>query len=300
MMYLFLLLSLSAFSSTSMVVAHRGAHNPFRAEDFDCPTKRLISTKLPWVENTIRSVNEAFAHNADMVEVDLRVTKDNQVVMFHDEEVSCKTNGHGKVRDLTLKELTKLDLGFNFSGDDGKTFPFRGTAIGQIVTVEELLKAFPGKKFLFNFKDFGHGEAEVFARRLLKISDRYDFLDFHYWGAHDGYLVLKKILPEFGAFYPVPYQMKTCYQELEYLSWFGYIPPTCRKKQVSFNPKERALPFFVNLLSQVKKYSQVVLWNVNSRRDFIGHYGLVPIIFTGEILKLGPPFTPYHPDYLLN
>ena len=53
---------------------------------------------------------------ADMLELDVGVTKDGQVVVMHDTTVDRTTNGHGTVASFTLKQLRKLDAAYWFSG----------------------------------------------------------------------------------------------------------------------------------------------------------------------------------------
>jgi glycerophosphoryl diester phosphodiesterase len=45
------------------------------------------------------------------VEIDLRYTKDGEVVLFHDETLERTTNGAGRLADMTLSELLQLDAG---------------------------------------------------------------------------------------------------------------------------------------------------------------------------------------------
>jgi len=61
--------------------------------------------------NTLRSFRKAIELNVDMVECDAYLTKDNRVVILHYSDVSKTTNGKGQVKDLTLKELRKLNAG---------------------------------------------------------------------------------------------------------------------------------------------------------------------------------------------
>ena len=65
-------------------------------------------------ENTLAGF-AACAHLRFGIEVDVRRTKDGVLVVVHDADVSRTTNGTGKVRDLTLAELRKLDAGRWFS-----------------------------------------------------------------------------------------------------------------------------------------------------------------------------------------
>lgn len=74
------------------IVAHRGA-----------------SSLLP--ENTLLSMEHALDMGVDMVEVDVRQSRDGEIVVFHDYTLDRTTNGTGRVKDKTLSELKKLDAG---------------------------------------------------------------------------------------------------------------------------------------------------------------------------------------------
>lgn len=62
-------------------------------------------------ENTIVAFKEAIRLQAQMIEFDVRMTKDEQLVILHDETVDRTTNGKGKIEDLTLKQVKQLDAG---------------------------------------------------------------------------------------------------------------------------------------------------------------------------------------------
>ena len=62
-------------------------------------------------ENTVRAVKKAIEIGADAVEVDVRLTKDGYPIIMHDDTVDRTTNGTGKVSELTLNEIRKLDAG---------------------------------------------------------------------------------------------------------------------------------------------------------------------------------------------
>lgn len=59
-------------------------------------------------ENTLRSFKKAIELGVDAVELDVRKTKDGEIVVIHDENVKRTTNGEGLVADLTLKEIKNL------------------------------------------------------------------------------------------------------------------------------------------------------------------------------------------------
>ena len=56
-------------------------------------------------ENTLASFKKALEIGVDAIELDVRKTKDNQIVVIHDEDVKRTTNGEGLVCELTLKEI---------------------------------------------------------------------------------------------------------------------------------------------------------------------------------------------------
>ncbi|GAA1555174.1 glycerophosphodiester phosphodiesterase family protein [Kribbella sancticallisti] len=62
-------------------------------------------------ENTLRSFRRAVEDGCDEIELDLRVTADDRLVVLHDETVDRTTNGSGAVADLTFDELRSLDAG---------------------------------------------------------------------------------------------------------------------------------------------------------------------------------------------
>src|SRR5262245_38535611 len=61
--------------------------------------------------NTLVGARRAIDAGAHVTEVDVRTTKDGVLVCLHDAEVDRTTDGKGKVADLTLAEVKKLDAG---------------------------------------------------------------------------------------------------------------------------------------------------------------------------------------------
>jgi glycerophosphoryl diester phosphodiesterase len=96
---------------TVLVIAHRGA-----------------SGYAP--ENTLAAFRRAVALGANFIETDLQLSRDARFVAIHDDSVDRTTNGKGRVHDLTLPELRRLDAGSWF----GSEF-----ASEQVPTLEEIL-----------------------------------------------------------------------------------------------------------------------------------------------------------------
>lgn len=90
-------------------------------------------------ENSIESLKHDIYWGVNLMETDVRETKDGQIVMMHDWTVDRTTNGKGKIADMTLAEIKKLRLKTNF-----------GTKTDmQVPTLEEFIKIAKGKVFLY-------------------------------------------------------------------------------------------------------------------------------------------------------
>ncbi|MGQ9607996.1 MAG: glycerophosphodiester phosphodiesterase [bacterium] len=61
--------------------------------------------------NTIESIHQAIELGVDMIELDVRMSKDGIPVLIHNDTVDETTNGHGAVSSLTLAQLKELDAG---------------------------------------------------------------------------------------------------------------------------------------------------------------------------------------------
>ncbi|MGI8495910.1 MAG: glycerophosphodiester phosphodiesterase [Pyrinomonadaceae bacterium] len=97
-------------------------------------------------ENTLEAFEDSAKLGVDVLELDIHATSDGKLVVLHDSAVDRTTNGRGRVSEMTLENLKKLDAGFQFSPDGGKTFPYRGRGI-TVPTLEEIFNAFPKIRF---------------------------------------------------------------------------------------------------------------------------------------------------------
>ncbi|MCL5958436.1 MAG: glycerophosphodiester phosphodiesterase [Chloroflexi bacterium] len=65
-------------------------------------------------ENTMASFQKGVDLGADLIELDVHLSKDGELVVMHDPTVDRTTNGKGWIKDLTLKEIRMLDAGVRF------------------------------------------------------------------------------------------------------------------------------------------------------------------------------------------
>ncbi len=78
-------------------------------KDFFIISHRGASAYLP--ENTLSSFRKAIELGADLIELDVRKTKDDKLVVIHDSKVDRTTNGFGRVIEKTQEELRQYDAG---------------------------------------------------------------------------------------------------------------------------------------------------------------------------------------------
>ncbi len=75
---------------------------------------RGFSGKYP--ENTMLAFQKAVEIGVDGIELDVHLTKDNEIVIIHDEDIKRTCDGEGLVKDMTLEELRKFDASASFRG----------------------------------------------------------------------------------------------------------------------------------------------------------------------------------------
>ncbi len=92
-------------------------------------------------ENTLRALAKGM-ECADFVEIDVRMSRDNELVVIHDRTLERTTNGKGQVNDFTLEQLKELDAG------KGEKIP----------TLKEVLDLVRGKGLIIEIKEAGREE----------------------------------------------------------------------------------------------------------------------------------------------
>jgi len=103
---------------TVLVVAHRGG-----------------AALAP--ENTLAAFENALKIGVDQVECDVHVSKDGELVVMHDPDVSRTTNGTGQIGEMTLAEIKKLNAAAKFGN---AAWPEQ-----KVSTLGELLDLVKGK-----------------------------------------------------------------------------------------------------------------------------------------------------------
>jgi glycerophosphoryl diester phosphodiesterase len=152
--------------------------------------------------NTLYAFRRAVRAGADMLELDIGVTRDDRVVVMHDTTVDGKTNGRGTVSSKTLRQIKRLDAAYWFAPRAREhyshelprsAYRFRGVARGRarpprgfraadfrVPTLREVLRAFPHTPINIEIKGRTPAEetaeylenARVLARELRRTRRR--------------------------------------------------------------------------------------------------------------------------------
>lgn len=192
-----------------------------------CTADRIYEPYHRYLENTVDSVLRSQKMGAWMVEVDVAPTRDGELVVWHDWTLDCRTDGSGNVRDATLEELKALDIGYGYTADGGKTYPFRGQFVGAMPTFEEVASALPKRgKLMINFKSKDPAEADLLAAKMKAVGrDPVKAGDAFY--GHTGPINrIRELYPDVWAWNQQ--KAKACSQDYVAYGWTGYLPESCR------------------------------------------------------------------------
>jgi glycerophosphoryl diester phosphodiesterase len=125
---------------------------------------RGVAGRFP--ENTFSSINAAIELGLEWIEVDIQPTKDGILVVCHDHTVNRCSNGKGRVDELTLEELRKLNFAHRFNS----SMPPQ-----TIMTLNELLCLADDRGIKLNLevkvdKHDAHSVCQLLSKELLKLN----------------------------------------------------------------------------------------------------------------------------------
>ena len=122
-----------------------------------------------WPENTLYAFRQSRKLGVDVLEMDVRSSKDGVLVVVHDEDLDRTTDGRGNVEELTLDQFENLDAGYGWSNDEGQTFPFRGRGI-RIPALDEVFRNFPEMRLNVEVKSSDAGAADALCQAIRRHS----------------------------------------------------------------------------------------------------------------------------------
>lgn len=212
------------------LIAHRGVSQLFDHKGIDrytgCTATKIEPPVHDYLENTIRSLQAARQMGADMVELDVAPTADGQIAVFHDWTLDCRTDGKGEVRNATMAQLKRLDPGYRYTADGGKTFPLRGPQRGSIPSLQEVLEALPSTAIMFNFKSKDPAEADMLAKEIAAARRDPEKLGDGFYGDARPIERIRHHYPEAWAWSIEG--AKACSKDYVLTGWTSFVPESCR------------------------------------------------------------------------
>lgn len=119
-------------------------------------------------ENTLVAFELAIHQKADAIELDVKLSSDDQVVVIHDQTVDRTTNGTGRVNDLPLAALLELDAGSHFDT------AYKGESIPTLSQVFETV----GRKIFINIELTNYSSpSDSLPQRVAKLTNEYGLAD---------------------------------------------------------------------------------------------------------------------------
>jgi glycerophosphoryl diester phosphodiesterase len=171
-----------------VVISHRGNHEAAQ-------------------ENTLAAFQNAINVGADYVEIDLRTSKDSQLVIMHDGTVNRMTNGIGKVSDLTWAELKQL----NVIEKNHPEWPEQ-----SIPLFSEVLKLCKGKINIY--LDFKNADVNASYQALKKAGMQHSVIV--YINAPHQLVEWKKIAPQIPLMVSLPDSVQSAAQLNSFLEQY--------------------------------------------------------------------------------
>lgn len=122
--------------------------------------------------NTAIAFKDSREMGADVLDGDLHMSSDGMLVLAHDETIDRTSNGKGAIRDMTYSQLKAYDFGYQFTTDNGATYPYRGQGL-EIVKLDDLFRSYPSSLFGIEIKQ----TTEQAATKLCEMIALYGYED---------------------------------------------------------------------------------------------------------------------------
>lgn len=142
--------------------------------------------------NTVEAIDDAFNSGADVICLNIQFSKDKVIMAISEPLIDTLCEGTGAVSSFTLNELKELNAGYSFIDENGE-YPFRGKNL-KFMTFEEVLQAFPGKRFNITIMNKDKKLVESYVSIIRKYDSAGRILTSTMYGKN--IKLVRKLLPE--------------------------------------------------------------------------------------------------------
>ena len=210
-----------------LVISHRGIHS-----------------QPPCPENTIPAFRNALEQGADGIELDLQLTGDDEIIVFHDYQLKRLMDISGRLNQFSLKELQRLK--FCSEKSDSRT---------RIPTLQSVFREF-GAALYYNLEiKRSTGSYRLLIDNLLQLISRYQLVERIWVSSFDS----RFIREWYGRNTNIP-------AALLFEWWNFFSKRNCKRPEAAFlHPRVRLLKK-IDRLVQLQK--PICFWDVNRETDF--------------------------------
>jgi glycerophosphoryl diester phosphodiesterase len=125
-------------------------------------------------ENSLQGIRHCqYIDSNWRIEMDIQITADNKLVLFHDYETIRTTGKVSRIDKLTLSETAELNIGYNFSIEGN--FPYRNNPI-RLPELVEVFREFPNAKLILDIHSNSQNISQVFIDLIEKEFKLGDFI----------------------------------------------------------------------------------------------------------------------------
>ncbi|MEM6732325.1 MAG: glycerophosphodiester phosphodiesterase [Myxococcota bacterium] len=218
---------------------------------------RGASLRAP--ENTLEAFELAARLGTDVLELDVHMTRDRKVVVFHDPTLDRTTDGSGPIAALDLAEVKQLDAGAGFRHSHGDaSFRERGV---RVPTLAEVVEAFPAWAFNLELKAEDPELLPEVLRILKPLGPEQVVLAA-------GRPEIMSILEAAKTRFPLGMSRSGILDVVARVRTFRRVPERYRGRALQIPPRRGVLPIATRGLVRAAQRSglEVHLWTINDAK----------------------------------
>jgi glycerophosphoryl diester phosphodiesterase len=208
-------------------------------------------------EDTLPSLLEAVGLGVDAVEFDVHVSRDGHLVVMHDPTLDRTTDERGPVANRTADELRRIDAGYRFTTDGGRTYPWRGRG-ATVPTFDEVVESLPRElPLIVELKTPAATEAIRTAIRRHALAPRVIVAGFS----------AQTVRPLRGEGFAIGASTGDVVRALPGALTGRQVTPTC--EAFCIPPSHNGIPVPIGAIVKALRASRTVVhvWTVNDRRQ---------------------------------
>lgn len=143
--------------------------------------------KSRYPENTMLAFKKAYEEGIDGIEFDVHLTKDNEIVIMHDENTLRTTGKDAYIKDLTFEELRELNAAYYYEGLDEKVPSLR--EYFEFIKDKKIITNIELKNSIFRYENI--------EEKVCNLIDEFEIEDYIIISSfnHQSILKVKEIKP---------------------------------------------------------------------------------------------------------